>query len=136
MKKGPILFPEGVVKRSKTGLGLFTTIPLKKGVRVIEYFGRELSDAEQYTSRSKYLFGIGKKRMIDGNIKENRARYINHSCKPNCEVEESRGRIFIYTKRTIEAGEELTYHYGKEYVDDYFKNGGCRCDKCQGQSKK
>lgn len=117
-------------KRSFAGIGLFTTYDIKKGERIIEYFGRELSEDEQYTSKSKYLFGIGKKRMVDGNLKENLARYINHSCIPNAEPEERNGRVFIFARRNIKTGEEITYDYGKEYFDTYFKDGGCRCAKC------
>ena len=128
--KSPILVSGVVVKRSPTGLGLFATQPFKSGTRIIEYFGRELSDAEQYTSRSKYLFGIGKTRMIDGNVKENIARYVNHSCRPNCDTDIKKGKIYIYAWKNIKPGEELTYDYGKEYFNDYFKKGGCKCVKC------
>jgi SET domain-containing protein len=68
--------------------------------------------------------------MIDGNIKENTARYINHSCRPNCEAEGPKGRIYILSTRNIKAGEELTYDYGKEYFETYIKPFGCKCVKC------
>lgn len=120
-----------VVKRSYAGLGLVAGRAFRKGEKLLEYFGREISEREQYTSRSRYLFGIGDDRMVDGNIKENIARYINHACRPNCEPREVRGRIYIYARRAIKEGEELTYHYGKEYFDDYFKKKGCKCPTCQ-----
>lgn len=118
------------VKRSRTGLGLFAEEPIPARECIAEYVGRTLSQKEQYTSRSKYLFGIGRHTMLDGNVKKNIARYINHSCAPNCEVEIKRGRIFIFTKRRVTAGEELSYDYGTEYFDDHLKPRGCRCRKC------
>lgn len=78
----------------------------------------------------KYLFDVGKKITIDGNIPQNKARYINHSCRPNCEADGPPGRVFIFATRSIKPGEELTYDYGKEYFDEHIKPKGCRCDKC------
>ena len=122
-----------IVKRAHkgAGLGLYTQVDIPKGEFIIEYFGRELSDAEQYTSKSKYLFEINSKKTIDGTIRENTARYINHSCKPNCEVEIKKGRVLIFSKRKIKAGEELGYDYGKEFWDEHIKPIGCKCVKCR-----
>jgi len=119
------------VKKSSAGLGLFATKDIPKGVCMIEYFGRELSEAEQYTSRSKYLFEINSKITIDGGMRENTARYINHSCKPNSEVEIKNKKVFIFSKRKIKAGEELCYDYGKEYFNEHIKKRGCRCINCK-----
>jgi SET domain-containing protein len=129
-KKKPA-YPAGVsVKRSNTGLGLFATRSFKKGEFIIEYFGRTISNAEAYTSRSKYLFEINARKTIDGAARENVARYINHSCRPNAESEIKRGRVYISAIRNIKAGEEFSYDYGEEYVDEYIKSSGCRCAKC------
>lgn len=129
-KKKPV-YPEGViVKKSSAGMGLFATRPYKKGERVIEYFGRVIPKAEEYTSRSKYLFEVNSRKTIDGTARENIARYINHSCKPNCDPEIERGRIFIDAIKNIKAGEEFTYNYGEEYVDEHIKPYGCRCAHC------
>jgi len=117
------------VKRSSAGLGLFATRPYKKGERVIEYVGRLISKEEEYTSKSKYLFEVSKTKTIDGKPSINTAGYINHSCKPNCEVKISKGRVFIDTIRVIKEGEEFTYDYGKEYFDEHIKPFGCRCVK-------
>lgn len=68
--------------------------------------------------------------MIDGNIKSNTARRINHSCAPNCEIDLYWKRVFIFAKRNIKAGEELTYDYDTEYFDEYIKPKGCKCRKC------
>lgn len=124
--------PEGTrVGRSSAGLGLFATRAYKKGERIIEYFGRVISKEEEYTSRSKYLFEIHSRKTIDGTTRENIARYINHSCKPNCEPNIERGRIYIDTIKAIKPGEEFTYDYGEEYVDEHIKPYGCRCIKCK-----
>lgn len=131
MSKKKPAYPEGIaVKRASAGLGLFAVRPFKKGERIIEYFGRTISHAEEYTSRSKYLFEVNSRRTIDGATRKNVARYINHSCRPNCEPEIERGRIFIDAIRSIKAGDELTYDYGKEYVNEHIKPHGCRCAKC------
>lgn len=123
--------PEGmVVRRSYHRFGLFATRPYKKGERVIEYVGRTVSKEEEYTSRSMYLFEVSKKRTIDGKPLNNIAGYINHSCRPNCEVVIWRGHIFIKARRAIKPGEEFTYDYGKEYFDTHIKPRGCRCPKC------
>jgi SET domain-containing protein len=120
------------VKKSSAGCGLFATKEIPKGVCLIEYFGRVLSEEEQYTSRSKYLFEINSKITIDGRARENIARYINHSCKPNAEVEIKKGKVFIFSIRKIKAGEEISYDYGKEYFDTHIRKGGCRCSGCNG----
>lgn len=123
--------PEGVrIGRSYAGLGLFATRPYKKSEKVIEYIGNEISEEEAYTSRSKYLFEVTKKRTIDGRPRINIAGYINHSCRPNCEPEVRKGRVFIEAVKNIKEGEEFSYDYGKEYVDEYIKPHGCRCPKC------
>lgn len=123
-------YPEGVrVGRSSAGLGLFATRAFKKGERVIEYVGRTLSKAEEYTSRSKYLFEINSRKTIDGAVRTNFARYINHSCKPNCEPEIEKGRIFIDAIKNIKPGDEFTYDYGEEYFNEHIRPYGCRCAK-------
>lgn len=123
--------PKVQVKRSSAGLGLFAKVPFKKGEKIIEYIGRPLTEKEQFTSRSRYLFGINDTEMIDGSSRDNLARYCNHSCRPNCETDVIRRRVYIYAKRNIKEGEELTYNYGKEYVDQFIKPEGCRCEKCK-----
>ena len=122
-----------VIKKASlgAGFGLWTTVPVKKGHTVIEYIGvqRLNKDIEHHTG--KYLFEVNAKYTIDGSPRWNVARYINHSCRPNCEVEiDRKGRILITALRAIKAGEELTYDYGKEYFDEFIKPIGCRCAKC------
>ncbi|MBI5400817.1 MAG: SET domain-containing protein [Candidatus Yonathbacteria bacterium] len=121
------------VKRSSAGLGLFAVEPIKRGTWVIEYVGKILRGKEvaEYPV-NKYLFETSAVRMIDGSARSNTARYINHSCKPNCEVEIFGGRVFVKVIKRIEVGEELTYDYGENYFDEYIKKPHCRCAPCKG----
>ncbi len=119
-----------VVKRSSAGLGLFAGEDIPKGKCIIEYVGRVISREEEFSSRSKYLFEVHKYKTIDGQIRSNTARYINHSCKPNADMEIRKHRIFIMAIKKIKAGEEINYNYGKEYWDEHIKPTGCRCVKC------
>jgi SET domain-containing protein len=131
MKKGKFVPGDYkfLVKRSRAGLGLFAGEAIPKGKCLIEYFGRTVSKEEELTSKSKYLFEISKNKTIDGTQRDNTARYINHSCRPNCEVEISKGRVYVFSKRAIKEGEELNYDYGKEYFNEHIKPHGCRCAK-------
>lgn len=119
------------VKRSSAGMGLFAGEAIPKGACVIEYTGRVLNGTEWEGVNSKYLFEVNSKRTIDGSPRWNTARYINHSCRPNCEPEISKGRVFIFAKRNIKPGEELAYNYGATYFNDFIKPYGCRCVKCK-----
>ena len=119
-----------VVKRASAGLGLFvgkTAIP--RGACIIEYTGRPITEEEKYKSRSKYLFDLDNGTTIDGQGRDNKARYINHSCKPNCEPNIHRNRVFIHATRNIKPGEELGYDYGLAYFDAYIGEN-CRCAGC------
>ncbi|MEI6863868.1 MAG: SET domain-containing protein-lysine N-methyltransferase [Candidatus Adlerbacteria bacterium] len=118
---------------SRTGKGLFAEQEIPKGTCIIEYTGRPVTGSEQYTHRGKYLFETSKKTMIDGNTASNTAKYINHSCAPNCEIDIRNKRIFVFALRRIKVGEELTYDYDEEYFDTYIKPKGCRCTKCSPQ---
>ena len=124
------------VKRSNAGLGLFADENIPKNKFIIEYFGRELKPEEHYTSRSVYLFEINSKKTIDGSIRENTARYINHSCKPNCEVEIKKGSVLISSIKNIKKGEELNYDYGKEFWNEHIKPKGCKCESCISKRQK
>lgn len=126
------------VGRSSAGLGLFATAPYKKGELVIEYTGEVITDEEAQRRGGKYLFELNDNWTIDGKGRENIARYLNHSCKPNCEAEltENEKQVFIHAKRNIKLGEELTYHYGKDYFKQIIRPMGCRCEKCTAVNKK
>jgi len=118
------------VKRASAGRGLFAQERIPKGACIIEYVGRTLTAKEEQNSRSRYLFEVTKKKTIEGWNKKNTARYINHSCRPNCEIEIRKKRVFVMAKRAIKEGEELGYDYGKAYFDSFIKPLGCRCIKC------
>ena len=129
----PIPIPANVklkTKRSRAGLGLFAVEPIKRSSYVIEYVGTVVRGHAVDELANKYLFETSRFRMIDGSARSNIARYINHSCKPNCEAEIVAGRVFLRALRRIEAGEELSYYYGKEYFDMYIKPYCCRCAAC------
>ena len=97
---------------------------------MIEYFGPLLPNEEAEQNGGKYLFQIDKKWVIDGTLRKNIARYINHSCKPNCFAQIEGKRVRVYAKRNIKPKEELAYNYGKEYFDGVIKLMGCRCESC------
>jgi len=118
------------VKRSKAGLGLFADEAIKKGEFVIEYVGKILTRDEADRKGGKYLFEISSRRTVDGSSRSNVARYINHSCKPNCEIEIKKGRILVYALKSIKTGDELNYDYDTEYFDEYIKPYGCKCGSC------
>ena len=119
------------VMRSRAGLGLYAGEDIPKGKCIIEYVGRVISKEEETTSRSKYLFEVNKNKTLDGKPRINKAGYINHSCRPNAEIEIRNARVFIMSRRKIKAGEELSYDYGEEYFNEHIKPFGCRCDKCR-----
>lgn len=123
------------VGRSKTGLGLFATKPIKKGTKIIRYFGPLLDSKKEKDDaiENKYLFELTNRWTIDGSIRENFARYINHSCKPNAEsdVRPRKRKVFIRAIKHIEPGEEINYDYGTDYFKAYLKPIGCKCDACE-----
>ena len=101
------------------GNGVFATAAIKKGERVVEYKGRrrtheevDAGDTGDVDSGHTFLFTLNDEYVIDANHKGNKARWINHSCDPNCFADEQDGRIFITALRNIKAGDELNYDYG------------------------
>jgi len=92
--------------------GVFTTTPIRKGKRIVEYTGPRVTKEEGdriYDEKPvTYLFALEDGRVIDGH---GIAMFINHCCDPNCETDEVRGKIWVYALRNIQAGEELTYDY-------------------------
>jgi SET domain-containing protein len=120
-----------VVRRTTTGLGLFTLREIRAGRRVIEYTGPIVTSEEVARRRGKYFFEIDERFAVDGSPRTNKARYINHSCRPNAEALVTGKRIWIWSKRVIEAGEEITLDYGEAYFNDYIRPKGCKCEKCR-----
>lgn len=118
--------------------GIFAAADIPNDSPIIEYIGEKITKAESrrrgdaLIARAKktggaavYVFTLNKKYDIDGAKGPNPAKYINHSCSPNCEAYIVRGRIWIYSLRKIQAGEELTYNYG--FDADTWDEHPCRC---------
>jgi SET domain-containing protein len=124
-----LLHENARVKRGAHGLGLFAAGPVRKGEVVAEYWGPVITEAELKRRRGKYFFELENRMAIDGKGRDNVARYINHSCNPNCEPEEDveAQRVFILARRNIKPGEEFGYDYGRDYWEAYIKPIGCRC---------
>ena len=123
------------VGRSRTGLGLFATKEIKKGTRIVEYFGPLLDCRikEQDAIENKYLFELNGRWTIDGSARRNTARYANHACRPNAEsdVQPRNRKVYIRAIKTIQPGDEITYDYGKDYFNSYLKPIGCKCAWCE-----
>lgn len=125
--------------------GIFARCDIPYDAPIIEYIGEKITKAESsrrgeaLVEKAKktggaavYVFTLNQRYDIDGAKGKNPARYINHSCAPNCEAYIIRGRIWIYSLREIKAGEELTYNYGFDV--DTWDEHPCRCgtDRCVG----
>ncbi len=128
------------------GRGAFALRDIAPGERLIEYKGERITQAEadrRYDDDSMdehhtFLFDVSDKVVIDATYDGNEARYINHSCDPNCESELRRGRVYIVAMRRIRAGEELHYDYAyqrdgteTEREEEQYR---CRCGtaRCRG----
>jgi len=125
--------------------GMFARADIEAGERIIEYVGERISKEEstrrclewEAKARKKgaglvYVFDLNEEFDLDGNVDDNPAKYINHSCEENCEAINEEDRIFIYAKRDIAKGEELSFDYGYEL--EHFLDHPCRCgaEKCAG----
>ena len=119
------------VGRSKAGLGLFTRVPIKKGQFIIRYTGKKIPTKMTDDLDTRYLFEINERWTIDGSSRRNRARYINHACRPNAEVYFVKHVIKIRAIKNIKPGDEITYHYGRNYFDAFIKEAGCKCMACR-----
>jgi SET domain-containing protein len=128
------------VRRSRVhGRGVFAQRRIRKGTRIIEYLGDRVShrqadrryEHKDINDNHTFLFIVDRNVVIDGGANGNDARFINHSCDPNCESVIEDRRVFIEAIRTIQPGDELTYDYqiGRDRtdppnVDDIY---ACRC---------
>ena len=137
--------PRVVVRGSAIhGKGVFATRAIAKGERIIEYKGKLITEEaadERYgddEGNHTFLFLLDNDMVIDANRGGNSARWINHSCSPNCEPVEEGNRLYIHAIRNIRAGEELSYEYNLVIEDRYTpaikRLYACRCGtrKCQG----
>ena len=126
------------------GNGVFATMCIPKGTRIVEYKGQRISEDaadEKYgddASPHTFLFLLDNQIVIDANHDGNSSRWINHSCTPNCETNEENGRMFIDAIREIQPGEELTYDYNLIVEERYtpalkrFYACGCGTRECRG----
>jgi hypothetical protein len=132
--------PLYVVKNSRIhGRGVFAAKKIPADTRIVEYRGERISSevADERGSSDPdnpfhtFFFSLEDGRMIDGGVNGSDARWINHSCEPNCEAREEKGRVFIYSLRDIRRGEELNYDYGLVLEERYTKkvkeSYACRC---------
>ncbi len=141
--KGPSI---AVRNSAIQGKGVVAARRIRKNQRLIEYLGEVITneeadrryDDESMSRHHTFLFTLDNKRVIDGNSSGNIARYINHSCQPNCEAVEEDGGIWIYAFRNIQPGAELTYDYSFEHIgkltEEDRKMYPCYCgsSKCRG----
>lgn len=120
------------------GKGVFSNSDIAPETRIMEYVGEKITKAESQRrgleqmekadvqTGSVYIFDLNKRYDLDGNVPHNYARYINHSCEPNCEARNERGKIYYYSIKPIAAGEELYIDYG--YDMEHFLDHPCRCN--------
>ena len=114
-------------------VGVYTSTPIRKGTRVVEYAGERITVDEadrRYDGVNRtYLYGLDDgKTVIDGH---GLGAYLNHSCDPNCEVDEIKGRVWLFAIRDIAAGEELVWDYNL-YDDEDPAPCHCGSRKCRG----
>jgi len=126
------------------GKGVFATTRIAAGTRLIEYKGEHLTEAQVDKRYAKddnphtFLFALDDGMVIDATTEGNSARWINHSCAPNCEAVDDEDRIYIETLRAIRPGEELCYDYRIEleerHTPELKRLYQCRCGvrRCKG----
>ena len=117
------------------GQGLFTGQDIKQGTKIIRYIGEKITHEEserRLAAGNAYIFGLDERYAIDGSTRKNTARYINHSCDPNCETEQFGRIIWIVAIRDITAGEELTYNYGYGIDEEPLEPCHCGAQNCCG----
>jgi hypothetical protein len=124
------------IGRSLSGLGMFAVAPIKKGQFIARYSGRKIDTDMADELDNKYLFEINTRWTIDGATRSNRARYINHSCRPNAEPYFVKHVIKIRAIKNIRPEEEITYNYGRGYFDCFIKAVGCKCIACRKKKAK
>jgi SET domain-containing protein len=104
------------------GKGAFALKTIRKGTRLVEYTGESITPEESdkryddtnVKNHHTFLFSVDKRKVIDATFGGNEARFINHSCDPNCEAIIEKRRVYIEAMRTIRKGEELAYDYNYE----------------------
>lgn len=125
--------------RSRTGIGVFATRPIKKRTRIAEYVGPLIDNDEAIRRESRgnrYLYEINSRWTVDGTPRRNVARYFNHSCNPNAESITIGKRIFIKSIKNIEPGDEIVYDYGTDYLKNVIGRSNCKCSRCRRRKAK
>lgn len=122
------------VARGISGLGLVAVVPIAEDGYIIEYTGTVLKLADVPDKPNMYLMEVGRNKYIDGSIRTNTARYVNHSCNPNAYLIIERGHAWIRALRDIAAGEEITFDYGEDFFNTYIQPKGCRCAQCSAKN--
>lgn len=110
------------------GMGVFARADIAKETRILEYVGERISKEESLRRRQGgnfFVFIVTDQFDIDGAVDWNPARFINHSCAPNCEARMEDERIWIIALRDIKAGEELGFNYGYDLQD--YEDHPCSC---------
>jgi SET domain-containing protein len=138
-------FPFEIRASGIQGLGVFATSTIQAGTRLIEYAGERLTPREadeRYPDESSphhtFLFAIDDDIVIDAAVNGNDARFINHSCEPNCDAVIDDDRIWIESLRDIDTGEELAYDYAyvleERHTPAAKRRFPCNCgsEKCRG----
>lgn len=114
------------------GTGVFARVNLAEETRILEYVGERLDKDESWRRRQAnnfFVFTVTDDFDLDGAVDWNPARFINHSCGPNCEARMEDERIWIYALRDIAAGEELSFNYGYDLED--YEEHPCACGSAQ-----
>ena len=117
------------------GQGLFAAQDIQQGTKILRYIGEKITHEEserRLAAGNVYIFGLDERYAIDGSTPKNTARYINHSCDPNCHTEQFGNAIWIVAIRDIVAGEELTYNYEYEIDNEPAEPCHCGAQKCCG----
>ena len=107
--------------------GGFAACEVPQGTTLIEYVGEKIDNREsdyRLSLNNQFIFFLEDDLNLDGSVDWNPARFLNHSCAPNCDAELIDGRIWIIANRDICAGEELTFNYGYD-LDDYREHPCC-----------
>jgi uncharacterized protein len=110
------------------GMGAYARHEIPAGTRILEYVGEKISKVESLRrceASNPFIFDFDEAYDLDGNVPNNPARFLNHSCAPNCDVELIEGRLWVVARRDIRGGEELTFNYGYDLVD--YRENPCRC---------
>jgi SET domain-containing protein len=144
-KNGNNSFPIEVRRSRIQGRGVFATRRIRKGQRIIEYTGERITDEQadqRYNDAAMkrhhtFLFKVEDNLVVDADRGGNAARFINHSCDPNCEAVIEGEQIYIEAIRNIQPGVELAYDYqfdADEPLAEAIKQYPCRCGakNCRG----